>query len=102
MLKTDIIIIGQSTLQSGGRRPGSDNVSTTDKNSKSLIYQLFQAHPTSVGESYFEHMAFALRVALTLFTAGFAALIHALIPRFCQTTASSIIKKLARLVQPRQ
>ena len=70
-------------------------------NAESLIYRLFQAHPASVGESYVEHMAFALRVAATLFIAGFAALIHALIPRYCTTTASSLIKQLSRLVQPR-
>jgi hypothetical protein len=54
----------------------------------------FQDHPASVDESYFGHMRFALGFAGTLFAAGGAALIHALIPPLFETTASRKIKDL--------
>ncbi len=55
----------------------------------------FLAHPRSVGESYFGHMAFALSFAFWLLVAGLAALIHALVPALCETTASRIIRDLS-------
>ena len=76
-------------------------MSQGDDEEQSLFYTLFQEHPNNVGESYFEHMGFALRVATALFLASMAALIHALVPRFHATTASSNIKQLYKLVQPR-
>lgn len=54
----------------------------------------FQSHPASVNESYFGHMRFALGFAGTLFAAGGAALIHAIIPPLFETTASDRIKTL--------
>ncbi len=53
--------------------------------------RLFLAHPRSVGESYTQHSAFALRIASRLFLAAMAALIHAIVPCLCETTASRII-----------
>lgn len=55
------------------------------------LERLFLAHPRSVGESYLEHSAFAFRMALRLTAAGGAALIHAIVPCLCETTASRII-----------
>ena len=55
----------------------------------------FRTHPASVGESYFGHMAFALRFAALLLAAGLAALIHAFIPPLFETTASRIVRSLA-------
>ncbi|MEO0860764.1 MAG: DUF6356 family protein [Pseudomonadota bacterium] len=58
----------------------------------------FQSHPASVNETYFGHMRFALGFAGMLFLAGGAALVHALIPPLCETTASRLIQRLhARL-----
>ena len=54
----------------------------------------FLNHPATVGESYLQHFAFALRFSGLLFMAGGAALVHALVPAFCQTTASRSIKTL--------
>ena len=56
--------------------------------------RIFLDHPASVDESYFQHMGFALRFAFWLFVAGFAALIHAVIPAACEKTASKITAKL--------
>lgn len=53
--------------------------------------RLFFAHPRSVGESYLQHNAFALRIAGRLLVAGMAALVHAIVPCLCETTASRIV-----------
>jgi hypothetical protein len=53
--------------------------------------RLFCAHPHSVGESYAEHGFFALRFAARLLIAGCAALVHAVIPCLCETTASRMV-----------
>lgn len=53
--------------------------------------RVFFAHPRSVDESYVEHGTFALRFASRLLLAGMAALIHAVVPCLCETTASRII-----------
>ena len=55
------------------------------------LERLFLDHPRSVGESYLEHSAFAFRMALRLLAAGAAALVHAIVPCLCETTASRII-----------
>jgi hypothetical protein len=57
----------------------------------SYLDRVFLAHPRTVGESYLEHSAFALRIASRLLLAGSAALVHAIVPSLCQTTASRII-----------
>lgn len=56
----------------------------------------FKAHPASVGESYFGHMRFALGSSARLFTLAAAALIHAFIPAWFETTASDQIKAMAK------
>jgi hypothetical protein len=56
-----------------------------------LLDRLFLAHPRTVNESYLEHSAFALRIAGRLLLAGLAALVHAIVPCLCETTASRII-----------
>ena len=59
-----------------------------------MFHRIFIEHPESVEESYFEHMAFALRFAGLLGFAFGAALLHAFIPVACEKTASKIIAKL--------
>ena len=59
------------------------------------IARLFTDHPASVGEDYFGHMAFALKFSGLLMLAASAALIHAVLPFLCQTTASRIVQGLA-------
>lgn len=57
----------------------------------SYLDRLFLAHPRTVGESYLQHSAFALRIGSRLLLAGLAAVIHAIVPCLCETTASRII-----------
>ena len=64
-----------------------------------MINRIFLDHPAEVDETYTEHMRFALGFAGLLLLAGGAALLHALIPALCRTTAGRIVKQLnARIV----
>ncbi len=54
----------------------------------------FTAHPSTVDETYFEHMLFAGRFSLRLFGAAFAALIHAILPFLFEKTASNLIRRM--------
>ena len=59
-----------------------------------ILDRLFFAHPRTVNESYLEHCAFAFRIGSRLLLAGGAAMIHAVVPCLCETTASRIILAL--------
>lgn len=61
----------------------------------------FRDHPASVGETYFGHMAFALRFAGMLFAAASAALVHAIVPPLFETTASRILCRLHAEIERR-
>lgn len=56
----------------------------------------FTEHPHAVGETYGEHFAVAAGVSRQLAGAAVAALIHAFMPRFHETTASDRIRALNR------
>lgn len=58
------------------------------------LTRLFRDHPAKVNETYLEHMRFALSFSGWLLVAAGAALVHALIPALCETTASRILKRL--------
>lgn len=58
------------------------------------VTRLFTSHPASVDESYGQHFFFAMRFAVWLALAAFAALIHALLPFLFEKTASRIIARL--------
>lgn len=55
---------------------------------------VFLDHPASVDETYLQHMRFAFTFAFWLGLAAAAALVHAIIPALCETTASRILKRL--------
>ena len=55
---------------------------------------IFTDHPNSVGESYFQHMFFAIKVGLKIIFWGFAAIFHGIFPCLLKTYVSSNIKKL--------
>jgi hypothetical protein len=59
-----------------------------------MFVRLFLSHPQSVGESYFEHQRAAISFAGPLLLAGFACILHAVIPGLCERTASSRIALL--------
>jgi hypothetical protein len=68
----------------------------------STVSKLFMAHPASVGESYFEHMKFALKFSGRLFRAGFAAFAHGFVPAVCETTASEAVFAMTDEIRARR
>lgn len=66
-----------------------------------MFDRLFRAHPRAVGESYFAHQRVALGIGATLFKAGLASLVHAIVPGLCDRTASRAIVALSARLQTR-
>ncbi len=56
--------------------------------------ELFTAHPKTVGETYFEHLRFALGFSGRMFYAAGAALVHAFLPFLFVSTASTIVSDM--------
>lgn len=57
----------------------------------SIAAKLFTDHPTKVGESYLQHMAFAFTISARLFRAALAAALHGVVPAACESTASTAV-----------
>ena len=68
---------------------------------RSPIAALFTDHPAAVNETFLQHMRFALGFSFWLGAASLAALVHALIPALCETTASGILKRLHAKIMAR-
>jgi hypothetical protein len=58
-------------------------------------------HLKMVNESYPEHLGFALQFSLRMIAGGIGGLIHAIIPAFHQTTASSTVRALHKEMEDR-
>ena len=63
-----------------------------------MIDRLLFAHPRTVGETYAEHFAVASKFGLTMIRGGVCALIHALVPAWCETTGSDTIRRLNKIM----
>ena len=48
----------------------------------------FTAHPASVGETYLQHLRFALRFGVKMTAGGLTAIVHSVLP-FCFVTTAS-------------
>ena len=59
------------------------------------------AHLRQAQEGYWQHFRFATTFGLLALAAGIAALLHAVIPAVCTSTASRIIRHLGHLVDDR-
>ena len=68
----------------------------------STVSKLFMAHPAAVGESYFEHMKFALKFSGRLFRAAFSAFAHGFVPAVCETTASEAVFAMTDEIRARR
>ena len=78
--------VGQRNLPSGPARRG--------------IRALFTEHPRSLGMSWREHGASAVRIGAELIGAGAACLIHALVQGWFSQTAGKTVSRLhAHMVQ---
>lgn len=61
--------------------------------------RLFTAHPASVGESYWQHLASATGFGTRMIGAGLACLLHGLFPWLFRTTGSDAVRALhARMI----
>jgi len=58
------------------------------------MHKLFTEHPSSVGESYGEHLVHASYFAGRMMLAGLACMLHALLPFVCVRTGSQAIEEL--------
>ncbi len=68
----------------------------------STLKQIFHDHPAKVGESYFEHMVFAVGFSARLFRAAVAALIHGVVPCLHETTASAEVLAMNDAIRARR
>lgn len=55
------------------------------------IVHAFEAHPATVGETYWQHFRAASRFGLLLSRAAGGAFLHALLPFLCERTASDTV-----------
>ena len=60
----------------------------------SPVARLFAEHPASVNETYLQHLASASYFGFRMVIAGFACLIHALLPFMFSTTGREAISEL--------
>jgi uncharacterized protein DUF6356 len=58
------------------------------------LIRAFTEHPASVGESYGEHLCRATYFGARMVFAGFACLLHGLLPFLCVRTGSRAIAEL--------
>ena len=66
------------------------------------MWTLSKEHLASTGETYLQHMRFALLVGTIAVGAGLACIIHAFIPALCQHTCSRTLAQLNRLFLDRR
>ncbi len=57
----------------------------------------FTTHPTSVNETYREHLAFALRFGIKMTVGGIAAMLHAIFPFVFVRTAGKLCDELQEM-----
>ena len=66
------------------------------------LQQLFLEHPRSIGETYSEHQRGAFEIGATLIAAGFACLIHGLVPAVFGDTGSRVVSQVYQRITDRQ
>lgn len=60
---------------------------------------IFTDHPHSVGESYIQHLKFALWFGFTLFLTSLACLVHAFFPFLFVNTAGHNVYRIVSLLK---
>jgi uncharacterized protein YjeT (DUF2065 family) len=60
----------------------------------SKVGEIFITHPSSLGETYWEHQAHATQFATALITAGLACLVHGIVPALYPRKASGVVASL--------
>jgi hypothetical protein len=66
------------------------------------MIDVFQAHPATVGQTYWQHLRFAARTGAAMIASGTACVVHRLFPFLFVTTGSQTIRRLAQRLEGRQ
>lgn len=67
-----------------------------------VLQPLFLDHPRSLGETYLEHQRRAFALGLTMMAAGFACVLHGLVPAMFLDTASRTVARLHQQMAARR
>jgi hypothetical protein len=70
-----------------------------DRQAKGVVDRLFLDHPRSLGMSWAGHGSGAFKVGFQLIGAGFAAIIHGVIPGIFGDTASGTVTRVYEHIQ---
>ncbi len=57
--------------------------------------EAYEKHWDKVGETYFQHMLFAMKMGLNCFKAGLMAFTHAILPNWFEFGASKLITEMS-------
>ena len=63
---------------------------------------IFNNHPNSLGESYFQHLLKSISFGLKLIVIAFYSFVHAIFPFFFTNKVSNSITKLNKILQNRK
>jgi hypothetical protein len=58
-------------------------------------------HPSSVGETYFQHLMFAVRFGASMILGGLACCLHGICPFLCTSTGSRTVLALHGRIRSR-
>jgi hypothetical protein len=90
------------SISLGANPAGNRAIFSLFRETTFMLTHLFRTHPAKVGETYFEHMAFAFGFSFRLFRAALAALLHGVVPALCETTASSDVLAMNEEIRRRR
>lgn len=65
------------------------------------VARAFTEHPKDIGENYFQHLAFTLRMTLRFIAVSIIMMIHGLLPFLFQRTGSEQIQKIYERMKTR-
>jgi hypothetical protein len=66
------------------------------------MFGIFIDHPATVGESYWEHLAFATRFGIRMVGAGAACIVHGVLPFLFPSTGSRTVRALYGVLNNRR
>jgi hypothetical protein len=73
-----------------------------EKGNSGLVRRLFLDHPRSLGMSWAGHGAGAVKIGAELIGAGFAAIVHAIVPGWFTETAGKTVTRIYDHIQERK
>ncbi|GEO43458.1 type 1 capsular polysaccharide biosynthesis protein J [Skermanella aerolata] len=65
------------------------------------MIRLMTEHPSSVGESYLEHLVFATSFGASMIVGGLACCVHGVLPFLCTSTGSRTVLALHGCIRSR-